>query len=59
MMKYKLDKFLKNITLYEFFFSVNDLYMVGVKRNSGIKYKLVSISDNTKNILNNYNLEVK
>lgn len=59
MMKYKLDKFLNNISLTEFFFSVNDLYMVGVKRNSGVKYKLALISDNTKNILNNYNLEVK
>lgn len=48
MMKCKLDKFLKNITLYEFFFSVNDLYMAGVKRNSGIKYKLALFTDNKK-----------
>lgn len=58
MMKYKLDKFLNNHSLIDFIYSVNDLYMVGVKRNSGIKYKLVSYSDNTKNILNECNLEV-
>lgn len=59
MMKYKLSKFLNNYSLLDFMFSVNDLYMVGVKRNSGIKYKLATYSENTKNILNKFKLEVK
>lgn len=59
MMKYKLNKFLNGRSLIDFCYSVNDLYMVGVKRNSGIKYKLASFSNNTKNILINNHLEVK
>lgn len=59
MMKYKLDKFLKSTSLDTFCFSISDLCMVGVKRNSGIKYKLASISNNTELVLKNNKLEVK
>ena len=54
MVASSISSFLKNTTINDFLTSINDLYMVGVKDT----YTLALYSDETKQILDKYKMEV-
>lgn len=55
MMKYHIDRFLNNTSLPDFFNSINDLYMVGVKDS----WTLAKVSEETLQTLNKYKIDLE